>query len=407
MNTMMSAAHRPHGEGRSLFMLTVMASTCAALSLVLLAGCDGSAAQAAPTQAAAPVAVQVQTLRVQPMTVWSEFSGRLEAVDRAELRPRVAGTVVAVYFKEGALVGKGDLLLALDPAPYQAEVDHAQAQVASAQARVAQARVQWNRTQRLAADKAVAQRDLDDRTSELNVAQADLQAAQAALKTAQLNLSYTQVRAPFSGRIGRHEVTVGNQVAAGPASPVLTTLVSVDPIYVSFSADEAALKDLSSSRGDLAQVPVRIRAVSTGAEGLRGHLQLIDNQVDPQSGTVRLRGVFANPKGALTPGQFASVALGTAHAQNVMLLDERAVGTDQSKRFVWVVGADNKVSYREVSLGVAVGNQRMVAAGLKAGERVVVEGVQRVQAGAMVAASELKAEPATTARTESGSATTL
>lgn len=347
-----------------------------------------------PPPAPAAVPVSVATVGSSQVQTWQDFSGRLEAVERVELRSRVAGAIAAVHFREGALVRKGDLLVTIDPAPYAAEVDRAQAAVTAAQARVAYENGELVRAQRLWEERAVAQRELDAHVNAHREAAANLQAAQAALQTARLNLGYTQVRAPISGRVGKLDITVGNLVAAGPGAPVLTTLVSVSPIYASFDVDEnkvrQALSELPSPHGvrDLERIPVdMVTRESTEGEArqsVSGRLQLIDNQVDPRSGTVRVRAVFDNTDGDLLPGQFARVRLGQAQTTAALLINERAVGTDQDKRFVLLVGADNKAVYREVQLGGVANGLRIVQAGLKAGDRIVVNGLQRVCPGALV-----------------------
>jgi multidrug efflux system membrane fusion protein len=361
-----------------------------ALSVVALAVIGTLAAhraKAEPPAAQAPQAVPVSVAVVQSSDVsaWDEFSGRLEAVQRVELRPRVAGTVQAVHFREGALVEKGELLISIDPAPYAAEVERAEAQVAAAQARAQQAQTEQARAQRLLAEQAIAQREFDERRNGLGEAQANLRAAQAGLQSAKLNLSYTQVRAPVAGRVGRLEITVGNQVAAGPGAPLLTTLLSVSPIYASFDADEQAVAKVLAQRGLQDRVPVQMGTLGEDGTPLEGRLQLIDNQVNAKSGTVRLRAVFDNKDGSLMPGQFARIRLGAAQKTPALLITERAVGTDQGKRFVMVVGRDDKAEYREVQLGAPVNGLRIVKSGLNAGERVVVNGLQRVRPGAPLA----------------------
>lgn len=354
--------------------------------------------------ASAPQAIPVSVATVAESDVagWNEFSGRLEAVERVDVRSRVAGAVQGVHFKEGALVKAGDLLVTIDPAPYAADVDRASAQVAAAQSRVAQAISEQARAKRLWDEQAIAQREFEERANGRNEADANLRAAQASLQTAKLSLGYTQVRAPVAGRIGKLEVTVGNLVAAGPGAPVLTTLVSVSPIYASFDADEGvivrALKDVStagsSARGLIERIPVQMgTAVSDGTPWL-GKLQLIDNQVDARSGTVRVRAAFDNTDGALMPGQFARIRMGQARTDKAMLVSERAIGTDQSKKFVMVIGADNKAEYREVTLGAPSNGLRIVAKGLKPGERVVVNGLQHIRPGALVAPQEVAAQVA-------------
>jgi len=346
------------------------------------------------TAVAAPRAtpVSVATVAATEVNTWDEFSGRLEAVERVDVRSRVAGAVQAVHFREGSLVKQGELLITIDPAPYAADVERAEAQVASAQARVSFTRSEVERARRLWDEKAIAQRELDERSNAGREAEANLRAAQASLQSARLNLGYTQVRAPVSGRTGKLEVTVGNLVAAGPGAPVLTTLVSVSPIYASFDADEQivvkALKDLpggASARGRIEGIPVQMGTAASDGTPYTGRLQLIDNQVDAKSGTVRVRAAFDNADGELIPGQFARIRMGQARNDTALLVNERAVGTDQNKKFVMVVGADNKAEYREVALGAPVNGLRVVTKGLKAGERVVVNGLQHIRPGALVA----------------------
>ena len=347
-----------------------------------------SVGAAQPQPRATPV--MVATVVQADVATWDEFSGRLEAVERVDVRSRVAGAVQQVHFQEGARVNAGELLVTIDPAPYAAEVDRAQAQVVAAQARVDLARSEHDRAQRLWNESAIARRELDERVNARQEAEANLRAAEAALQSARLNLGYTQVRAPVAGRVGRLEVTVGNLVAAGPGAPVLTTLVSVSPIYASFDADEQvvarALRDVAgpgTQPSRLKKIPV---LMTTNGEDKphEGRLQLVDNQVNARSGTVRVRALFDNPDGSLMPGQFAQIRMGRARPTPALLINERAVGTDQSKQFVLVVGDDNKAAYREVSLGASVDGLRVVTSGLKPNERIVVNGLQRVRPGSPV-----------------------
>jgi multidrug efflux system membrane fusion protein len=371
--------------------IQIVAATLAALA-ALSGGAlylRSSDAHTKPAAAAQPqaVPVPVATVAETEVTTWDEFSGRLEAVERVAVRSRVAGAVKSVHFTEGALVKAGELLVKIDPDPYAAEVERAKAQVVAAQARLAYAKSERERAQRLWDESAIARRELDERVNAALEAEAHLRAAQAALQSSQLNLQYTEVRAPVSGRVGRLEVTAGNLVAAGPGAPVLTTLVSVNPIYASFDADEhVVLKILGNSRG----IPVEAETVTNGGRKLRGRLQLIDNQVDTKSGTVRVRAVFDNRDGSLMPGQFVKLRMGSARPEPAVLVSERAIGTDQSKRFVIVVGEDSKAQWREVKLGGTAQGQRIVTEGLRAGERIVVSGLQRVRPGALLAPQVLQ-----------------
>jgi multidrug efflux system membrane fusion protein len=377
-------------ERRKLLLAAVVAAGAIAavgFSVIPRATAEGPAAKA---EQAMPASVAVVDKR--DAAIWNEFSGRLEAIDRVDIRPRVAGSVLAVHFREGTLVEAGDLLFSIDPAPYAAEVARAEGQVAAAQARVTLAKNDFTRAQQLSGTSVLTQREIDQRQSATSEADANLRAAQAALQTAKLNLDYTQVRAPVAGRVGRIEITIGNLVAAGAGSPILTTLVSVNPIYASFSAGEDVVTQALSTLGaqsdaylQVERIPVEMGTAATDGTPYRGRLQLIDNQVDGRSGTVRVRAVFDNIDGRLMPGQFVRIRMGSAKVEPALLVDERAIGTDLDKKFVLVVGNDSRAAYREVSLGAAVNGLRVVTGGLQKGERIVVNGLQRIRPGALVA----------------------
>jgi len=371
---------------------------------------EGAKAEVAAPVQAMPVSVAV--VEPREITTWDEFSGRLEAVDRVEIRSRVAGAIQSVHFREGALVKKGDLLVTIDPEPYAATVARAEAVVAAAQARVELTKLELERGRKLVENRAVSQSDLDQRLSASHEAEANLKSAQAALQSAQLDLGYTEVRAPIAGRLGRLEITAGNLVAAGSSSPVLARLVSVDPIYATFSIDEQLLARASAQlpvteNGALAveQIPVEIGTASDDGTPIRGKLQLIDNEVDTASGTMRVRAVFDNPDGRLIPGQFVRVRMGQPKPAPELTVSERAVGTDQDKKFVLVVEQDNKVAYREVALGASVEGLRIVKSGLKSGERIVVNGLQRVRPGALVDPQPVAMAPNEQALAEANAAT--
>jgi len=376
-----------------------------AVPIALSAHHASGSGPAAPAVQAVPVTVA--TVASQNVVAWNEFSGRLEAVERVELRSRVAGAVQSIHFREGALVKQGDLLVTIDPAPFQAAVDSAAARVNSAKSHLVWTRKEQERGQQLLGMTAgaISQSSVDQRISANSEAEAALRAAEADLQAAQLNLGYTEIRAPVSGRVGKIEITVGNLIAAGPASPVLTNLVSVDPIYASFDADEQvvtrALKALNAganAANQLDRIPVTMITAAGEASPIEGHLQLIDNQVDAQSGTVRLRAVFANTDGGLIPGQFARVRMGEAKTEPVLAVNERALGTDQDKRFVIVIDAENKAAYREVTLGALSGDLRVVTAGLRPGERVVLDGLQRIRPGALVSPTDVPMDNTETAQ---------
>lgn len=370
--------------------LGVAAAVAAGAAYQVLPRITPQAPAAAPASAAIPVSVALVEQR--DTALWSDFSGRIEAVGRVEVRPRAAGAIIQAHFREGAMVKQGDLLFTIDPAPYAVEVQRNEAQVAAAVARLALAVKEQQRAQQLVGSGFTPQRDVDQRVNEFHAAEANLRATQATLATARLNLGYTVVRAPIAGRVGRIEVTAGNLVAAGPTAPVLTTLVSVNPIYASFEADEqsvaralASLPNGGEVNDQLGRIPVRMGTLGSEGTPFQGRLQLVDNVVDARSGTVRVRATFDNPDGKLMPGQFARLRLGQARTEQALAIDERAIGTDQDRRFVMIVGDDNTVAYRQVGLGATADGLRLVTSGLKPGERIVVNGLQRLRPGATVA----------------------
>ncbi|WP_444756645.1 efflux RND transporter periplasmic adaptor subunit [Pseudomonas sp. A014] len=328
------------------------------------------------------------TLQSVESDLWRDYPGRFEAVEAVQVRARVSGAVKEIHFEEGALINMGEPLLVIDPAPYQAEVERMRAQLAATEARRIYTQRDSERAERLWQVRAVSERDRDSAVNATREAQAQLGMARAELHAAELNLSYTQVRAPIAGRVGRREITVGNLVDAGPSAPVLTTLLSVDPIYASFEVDEDSVRDaLASIGGDrsrLSNVPVLAEVNGTGAS-IAGRLQLIDNQVNSMTGTVRMRARFSNPDGALTPGQFARIRMGSARRERVLLVPEGAVGTDQNRRYVLVLGEDDRATYREVTIGASVDGQRVITTGLQGGERIVIGNLQRVRPGTQVA----------------------
>jgi multidrug efflux system membrane fusion protein len=314
---------------------------------------------------------------------WDDFSGRVEAIEHVEIRPRVAGTIDVVHFKEGQLVKKGDPLFTIDPRPYQAELARAAAAQAGAQARLVLTKTELERTRKLVEVHAVAQREFDQRDNALREADAALKAADAAVLSARLNLQYTSITAPVSGRVSRAELTVGNLVAAGATAPALTTLVSVSPVHVNFDVDEQAYIRYASNgmagNSGLERIPVSIGLASEEGYPHRGYLKSVDNRLDTTSGTIRVRAVFDNGNGLLTPGMYARVRMGGSAARTAVLIDDKAVGTDQDKKYVMVVGEDNKAIYRAVMLGPIVDGMRVVRSGLGKDERIIVNGLQRVR----------------------------
>lgn len=336
--------------------------------------------------AEAPPAPEVDVAAVlkRNVTDWQTYSGRMAAVEKVEVRPQVSGTIVSVNFRDGALVKKGDTLFVIDPRPYQAAVDQAAAQVAAAQARTGYAQSDWERAQRLIADNAIAKRDYDEKQNAAREASANLKAAQAALEAAQINLGYTRIVAPVSGRVSRAEITVGNVVSAGASAPPLTTLVSVSPIYAEFDADEQTYLDYISRMKDGSKVPVDLGLANETGYSRTGTIESVDNRLDTTSGTIRVRARFDNADGALVPGLYARIKVRGSAPHPALLVDEAAIGTDQDKKFVYVVDGTGKVAYRTVQIGGQQGNLRVIAGGLQAGDHVIVNGTQRVRPGEAV-----------------------
>lgn len=300
---------------------------------------------------------------------WNEFSGRLVAVDQVEIRPQVSGIIDTVHFKDGAMVNKGDMLFTIDPRPYQAAIEAARATYVYAEA-------EHRRAANLLKDKAIPKREADEKFNAYQV-------AKAALTRAQLDLDYTAIRSPITGRVSRAEITVGNLVNVG--MPVLTTVVSSTPIYADFDIDEHTFLQYAKagvSGGDnVSQIPVVMEAGNDGGVERSGHVQSFDNKLDEKSGTVRVRAVFDNEGGALVPGLFVRLKLGSPENTKALLIADRAVGTDQSKKFAYVVGEDNKVAYREIKIGASADGMRIVREGLASGEKIIVSSFLMLRPG--------------------------
>jgi multidrug efflux system membrane fusion protein len=361
----------------------IAALTTAGLAAATLAGCNDATGKTAPPQAAGGPPVSAAAVIEKAVAETQEFSGRLEAIDVVQIRPRVSGFITAVNFKPGAEVKKGDVLFEIDPRPFQAEADRAEAAAGAARAKADLARLELARAEKLLADKAIAQREYDERAAGQKELEAGARAARAQAEAAKLNLSYTRVIAPINGRVSKAEITLGNLV---DPSAVLTSVVSLDRIYASFDGDESTyLRVAKRARGG---APVAVRVGLAGEDGFPhvGKLEFVDNQLDTRTGSVRLRAVFANEDRVMAPGLFARVQIGGGDERKELLISDRAVGTDQSHKFVFVVDANGKAERREVSLGPVVDGLRVVRDGLKPGEQIVVNGLQRVKAGAPIKA---------------------
>jgi RND family efflux transporter MFP subunit len=320
---------------------------------------------------------------------WDEFTGHFEAVNSVEVRPRVGGFLQRVGFVEGAIVHQGDVLFVIDQRPYEAEVARAEAVLAQARTRNQLAGMEVERAQKLVNSQAISREELDARTSGRAEGDAGVKGAEAAVLVARLNLEWTVVRAPISGRVGRAEVTPGNVVQAGAPSPtLLTTIVSIDPIYVYFDTDEQAyLKYMGAQATGPKGREVLVGLANETGFPHEGRLNFVDNRVDGASGTIRARALLSNPNGLFTPGLFARVRLLGSQRHPATLVQDQAIGTDQDRKFVLVLKSDNTVEYRPVVTGRVVDGLRTVESGLKPGERVVINGLMRVRPGMKVAAT--------------------
>lgn len=336
----------------------------------------GAGAQAAPP----PPEVSVAPVVERRVRQWDDFTGRVEAVESVELRPRVSGYVERVVFEEGQEVRKGDLLFVIDPRSYRAEFDRATAELARARSEAQLARSQDERAQALLAAKAASREESDARHAAVAQTLAAVRAAEAALARARLDLGFTEVRAPISGRAGRALITAGNLAQAD--ATLLTTIVSLDPMYVYFEGDEQVyLRYLELAKRGARRMsgnPVRVGLANEAGFPHAGVLDFLDNRIDPGTGTIRARALVPNPDHTLTPGLFARVQMEGGTELAALLIDDKAVLTDQDRKYVYVLGPGNTAVRKDVVLGRSADGLRVVREGLAAGDRVIVNGVQKV-----------------------------
>ncbi|MBE0405199.1 efflux RND transporter periplasmic adaptor subunit [Halomonas citrativorans] len=346
------------------------------LITVLLTGCEAQSEESVASSLPPPPEVDVAEIVAQPVVLSESFTGRVEAAETVELRARVSGYIQEVAFDEGELVEQGELLFLIDPRPYQARIGAAQADLSQAKSQLAQAGSEAERARVLLGRQAISQEVHDQRQTALNNTRAMVDAAQAALDTAELDLEYTRITAPISGRIGRAMVTRGNLANADQS--LLTTLVSIDPVHVYFEADEqAAFASQTMLVGD---APNRL-TIELGGDPQRqftGALDFIDNRLNPNTGTLQFRAVLANPDGHIRPGEFARVEMPVARLEQALLVDQKAVLTNQDRRYVYVIDESNLAERRQVTTGRQVAEQTVITEGLNAGDRVIVNGVQKV-----------------------------
>ncbi len=353
-----------------------------ALSVAIIAGCSSQADENAQMP---PAEVSAAPVLIKQISQWDDFSGRVQAVENVDLRPRVSGYIERVNYAEGQEVKQGEVLFTIDSRSYRAELARAQADLARARSQLELGRSEAARAKRLSELQAISTESYEQRRSAAAEAQANVQAAQAAVDAARLNLEFTQVRAPISGRAGRALVTAGNLVSAGDAASVLTTLVSLDKMHVHFDTDErtflhyaelARKGERPSENG--AGVPVQVGLV--GEEGFphTGTVDFLDNQVDPNTGTIRARALLDNAARNFTPGLFARVRVLGSGQFKAVLIDDKAVLTDQDRKYVYVVDMKGTAQRKDVQVGRMADGLRIVESGLTSGDKVIVSGVQKV-----------------------------
>jgi membrane fusion protein, multidrug efflux system len=381
-----------HTSRRShrLAIVVLLAGAAIAVSAAGVLNKYGLEALASPAPAAAAgVPVTVERLEPQSVNPFAEFSGRINAVDYAEIRPQVSGRITEIRFHDGEHVRVGDVLFVIDPRPYQAAVDKAQADLTTASNNAAFAKAERERGSQLVKSSTLSQETYDQRVNADEVAKAAVQSAEAALESAQINLDYAYVKAPISGRVSRAEITVGNLVGSPTAPPpLLASIVSDNGVYADFEVDEQTYLNNVRNYGQLHEeqqkIPVEVVVHNNADRVYRGHIYSFDNRIDTGSGSIRARARFDNTDGGLIPGMFVSVRLGNGAIDDALLVPESAIGNDQSKRFVFVVGEGNKAEYRTVALGPQVDGNRVVLTGLKSGDRVILDHLQRLAPGAPV-----------------------
>ncbi len=339
------------------------------------------------TQTPQAMPVVVDVVKTKPVQIWKEFSARMAAVDFAEIRPQVSGNITDIRFEDGQVVSKGDVLYVIDPRPYQAAVQQAKAELDAAQNDAKHTQKEFQRTKGLIKTKAISQRIYDERANAAVIAKTTVDAAKALLVQAQINLDHAFVKAPISGRVSRAEITTGNLVEAGPNAPVLTSIVSSNGIYADFDVDEQTylthIRSAAKNKETEKTIPVKL-SLGRGTYFYEGFIHSFDNRIDTASGTIRARAYFSNNDEALLPGMFGKLQLGSAIAQEHILVSEKAIGTNQDRKFVYIVNETNQVTYREVNVGNSLNGKRIITDGLKDGDSVITEGLIRMRPGMLV-----------------------
>lgn len=341
--------------------------------------------------------IEVTTAKAQDVQIWNSFSGRISAVDAAEIRPQVGGRITKIHFKDGQYVEADDLLLEIDPRPFEASVKQAKAELENAKSQAELAKRELARAKKLLSQNTVAQRQYDERETNAVLTKNAVLAAEAALLQAEIDLEHALVKAPISGRISRAELTVGNLVQSGPNAPLLTSIVATEHVYAEFDVDENTylnhVHKFSQSAAALKMIPIK---VSVGSQDLTfsGTIYSFDNQINPETGTIRARALIANPEGALLPGMYAQIQMANPDELKSFLIPEQSIGTDQDRRFVYILNNENKAEYREVKLGQEIDDTlRIINSGLQLGEKIIISNIGMIRPGTEIDPASIVVSP--------------
>ncbi|MEM6811115.1 MAG: efflux RND transporter periplasmic adaptor subunit [Pseudomonadota bacterium] len=357
-------------------------------------GAPGGMPQAMP--------VTVNVIEPSKTQLWQDYSARLEAIEFAEIRPQVSGRITEIKFQDGEQVEKGDILYVIDPRPFEAALNEAKAELSAARIDATLREKELNRAKDLIATNAISRRIYDERVSRAEAANAAVQRAKAMVESAEINVDFAYIKAPISGKIGRAEIKVGNVVEATIGAPVLTSIVSTEKIYADFEVDEQSylnfIKAQVKNKDEKKDIPVKLFLNGPNGLSFDGIVDSFDNRIDVNNGTIRARAVFDNADGILIPGMFANIQVGSPDEIEVILLTEAAIGTDQDRKFVYVVGENNIAQYREISTGKSQNGKRIITSGLSAGDKVIIDGLMRLRPDMPVAPQIENQKPVQTSK---------
>ncbi len=384
-----------------ILIITILSGVVLGAAYKLHTAPQANAAEEGKPAVQQSMPVEATVIRKQDVQIWKNFSGHTVAVDHAEIRPQVDGRITDIRFKDGQYVEKGDILIVIDPRPYKAALAQAEAAQEVAKTQLTFAEKEYKRAAKLIGTEAISQSLLDDRTNNLESAKAAVQGAEALVESAKVNLDYAYIKAPISGKVSRAEITVGNLVQTGPNAPLLTSIVADEKMYVDFEVDENTyLNSLASEASS--QIPVRVKLAGGDLE-FKGVIESFDNRIDPASGTIRARALFENTEKLLLPGMSVSVLMGGNNDEGKIVISERAIGTDQDRKFVFVIDKNNTAQYREVKIGESINGMRVIISGLEEGETVITDGLARIRPGMPVTPQIKTSDSSTVSKPEESS----